>query len=97
VSSKEKILLSGVCVILLTILLMAIVGEKGLTDLYRLKEELANIVEKNEKIAHENQLLLHEIERLKNDLSYVESVARKDLGFVSKEEFIFQSRTSPLK
>lgn len=95
--SKEKIVLSGVCVILLTILLMAIFGEKGLTDLYRLKKELANIVEKNERIGRENRLLLHEIDRLKNDLSYVESVARKDLGFISKEEFVFQSRTSPSK
>jgi cell division protein FtsB len=95
--SKEKILLSTIIVLLLTILWMAIFGEKGLTDFNHLKKELAIIVEENEKLAHENKLFLQEIDRLKNDLDYIESVARKELGFVLKDEVIFQTKTTPLK
>ncbi|MFO8085209.1 MAG: septum formation initiator family protein [Desulfobacterales bacterium] len=95
--SREKILLSTVIVLLLTILWMAIFGEKGLTDYYQLRKELAFIVEENEKVAHENKLFLQEIDRLKNDLDYIESVARKELGFVLKDEVIFQTKTPPLK
>jgi cell division protein FtsB len=76
---------------------MAVFGKKGLIDLYKLKKVHAEVVETNKEIARENKSFLNEINRLKNDLSYVESVARKDLGFVTKEEIIFQTKTSPLK
>ena len=94
-SSKEMFLLAATGAILFTILVMAIFGQKGMADLSGLKKELAAIVKENERIAHENRLFLHEIDRLKNDLQYIESVARKDLGFVSKEEVIFQTRPTP--
>ena len=76
---------------------MGIFGKKGLVDLYKLKKAYAEVVEANKEIARENKSFLNEINRLKNDLSYVESVARKDLGFVTKEEIIFQTKTSPVK
>ena len=86
-----------VFVVLFSIFVMAIFGEKGLLDLYRLKKEYAELSETNKELARENQSLLNEINRLKTDLVYVESVARKDLGFVSKEEIIFQTKTTPVK
>jgi cell division protein FtsB len=76
---------------------MAIFGEKGLVDLYRLKKEHAELIEANKEIARENQSFLNEINRLKNDLVYVESVARKELGFITNEEIIFQTKTTPVK
>ena len=76
---------------------MAVFGEKGLLDLYRLKNEHAELSETNKEIARENISLLNEINRLKTDLVYVESVARKDLGFVTKDEIIFQTKTTPVK
>jgi cell division protein FtsB len=97
VSLKGKIFFSMVSFILFSIFVMAIFGEKGLVDLYRLKKEHVELIEANKEIARENQSILNEINRLKNDLVYVESVARKDLGFVSKEEIIFQTKTAPVK
>lgn len=90
---KEKVILSMVFLVLFSIFVMAIFGEKGLADLYRLKKEHSALIETNKEIARENKSYLNEINRLKNDLDYVESVARKDLGFVSKEEIIFQTKT----
>jgi cell division protein FtsB len=94
---KEKVFFSVVFFILFSIFVMAVFGKKGLVDLYKLKKEHAEVVEANKEIARENKSFLNEINRLKNDLSYIESVARKDLGFVTKEEIIFQTKTSALK
>lgn len=94
---KDKIFFSMVFVILFSIFVMAVFGEKGLLDLYRLKKEYAVLSETNKEIARENKSLLNEINRLKTDLVYVESVARKDLGFVTKDEIIFQTKTTPIK
>lgn len=96
-SLKKKIFFSMVFFILFSIFGMAVFGEKGLVDLYRLKKEHAELIEANKEIARENKSFLNEINRLKNDLVYVESVARKDLGFVSQEEIIFQTKTAPIK
>ncbi len=96
-SLKEKIFFSMVSFILFSIFVMAIFGEKGLADLYRLKKEHAELIEANQEIARENQSFLNEINRLKNDLVYVESVARKELGFITNEEIIFQTKTTPVK
>jgi cell division protein FtsB len=93
-SLKEKVFFSIIFFVLLSVIVMAVFGEKGLVDLYRLKKEYAEIIEANKKIARENKSFLNEINRLKNDLVYIESVARKDLGFVSKEEIIFQTKTT---
>jgi cell division protein FtsB len=97
VNLKEKVFFSVVFFILFSIFVMAVFGKKGLVDLYKLKKEHAEVVEANKEIARENKSFLNEINRLKNDLSYIESVARKDLGFVTKEEIIFQTKTSALK
>jgi cell division protein FtsB len=97
VNLKDKIFFSIVFVVLFSIFVMAVFGEKGLLDLYRLKNEHAELSETNKEIARENISLLNEINRLKTDLVYVESVARKDLGFVTKDEIIFQTKTTPVK
>jgi len=97
VNLKDKIFFSIVFVVLFSIFVMAVFGEKGLLDLYRLKKEHAELSETNKEIARENKSLLIEINRLKTDLVYVESVARKDLGFITKDEIIFQTKTTPVK
>jgi cell division protein FtsB len=97
VNLREKVFFSVVFFILFSVFVMAVFGKKGLVDLYKLKKTYAEVVEANKEIARENKSFLNEINRLKNDLSYVESVARKDLGFVTNEEIIFQTKTSPVK
>ena len=90
---KERLFFTMVILVFFAILGMAVFGENGLIDLYELKKEHTELIKANMDIARENKSYLNEINRLKNDLIYIESVARKDLGFVSKEEIIFQSKT----
>jgi cell division protein FtsB len=71
-------------------LLFIVFGENGLTDLHKLKMEKDNLSKKNEELKKENLSLYREIERLKNDPSYVEDVARKELGVIGENEVIIK-------
>lgn len=71
-------------------LLFIAFGENSLTDLYKLKMEKDNLSKKNDELKKENLSLYREIERLKNDPSYVEDVARKELGVIGKDEMIIK-------
>lgn len=81
----------GIVIFLLIFLLFEIVfDKKGVLDLFKLKERIHTIEQTNKKLIKENIKLTHIIERLKNDQKYVESVARKDLGMISKDEIILK-------
>ncbi len=47
-------------------------------------------MKQNSELAKQNLDLYREIERLKSDPKYLESVARKELGVVGKDELIFK-------
>jgi len=79
------------------LLLFIVFGEKGLTDLHRLKMKKENLSLKNEELIKENLSLCREIERLKNDPEYVENVARKELGVIGKDEVIIKVKNRDAK
>jgi len=63
-------------------------GEKGILHILRLKRELTRIKEANTKIEEENQKLREEVRRL-HERSYIEEIARKELGMVKEGEIIY--------
>ncbi len=65
-------------------------GERGLIHLYRTEMERQTHIEKIRQLAAENQALLEEVQRLKTDMEYVESVARKELNLIKKNEVIYR-------
>lgn len=65
-------------------------GDRGLIHLYRKEIERQAYVEKIRRLAEENQKMLEEIHRLRTDLSYVESVARKELNLVKPNELVYR-------
>ncbi|MFO7964664.1 MAG: septum formation initiator family protein [Desulfobacterales bacterium] len=75
-------------VLMFFLLLFILFGENGYLDLRRLQTEKARLSERNHQLEHENVLLYREIERLKHDLTYIENVARRELGMVKKEEVV---------
>ena len=91
-SVNEKIVSVAGGLLLFAFLCLGIFGENGLMGLIGLKKQYSRVVEKNEMLQSENKMLLHEIERLNNDLEYVGNLARRELGYVSEEEFVFKSR-----
>lgn len=87
--------LSLVLLVLFNFLLVIVFGDNGLVDYALLKSERRQLLKSNEAVARENLALYREIDRLRNDLEYVENVARHDLGMIGKNELIFKFDTEP--
>jgi cell division protein FtsB len=94
-TTKQRILISIAALFLVSLFFFIVFSERGLVDLYQLKKERNEVVEKNERLARENLALSVEIDRLKNDLSYIENVARQELGMIGKDELIIKPKNSP--
>lgn len=67
-----------------------IFGNNGLVDNYIMKEKLKILREENAQIAQENDSLKKEIALLRNSPSYIESMARKELGMVKKGDTVYR-------
>jgi len=93
-SKKQSILLALAILFLFSLLFLTIFGESGLADLNLLRGKRDRIVEENERVTEENLTMYREIDRLGNDLDYVEQVARDDLGMVKREEVIIKPKES---
>lgn len=65
-------------------------GEQGLIHLYRTEMERKAYVDKIHQLAEENQALLEEVHRLRTDMKYIESVVRKELSLIKKNEIIYR-------
>ena len=47
-------------------------------------------IERIQELVEENQALLEEIERLRTDMSYIESVARRELNLIRENEVVYR-------
>ena len=65
-------------------------GERGLVHLYRKEIERQACLDRIRQLAEANQRLLDEVQRLRTDMKYVESVARKQLNLVRENEVIYR-------
>ena len=93
-TQKLNILLSVSVLLLLALLFFIIISEHGLADLRSLKRERDQLVGENEKLTRENQAISIEIDRLKHDPGYIESIARRELGMIGKDEIILKPQNS---
>lgn len=65
-------------------------GERGLLHLYNAEMERQDHIDKIRKLAAENRALLEEINRLRTDIEYAESVARRELNLIKENEVIYR-------
>jgi len=89
-NTRNKILLSFAILALFSLLLFIVFNEYGLADLRLLKQERDGLLQKNAQLEQENLSLYRQIDRLKNDLKFIESVARQELGMVGKDEVVYK-------
>jgi cell division protein FtsB len=66
-------------------------GDRGLVDNYRMKEKLMALKKINHEITLENIALKKNITLLRDDLSYIEMMARSGLGMVKKGDMVYRS------
>lgn len=83
-----KILLIILCLLAPVVVLLGL-GDRGLIRLYRTEMERQAYVEKIRELARENEKLMAEIRRLRTDMKYIESVARKELNVIKENEIIY--------
>lgn len=67
-----------------------VLDEQGLPRYRHLRGEVEELRGANEELAHEIADLKREIEALRADPSYIERIARDELGMVRQEELVFQ-------
>ncbi len=80
-------------VLLLFLILMGSViffGSRGILDNYRLNQKLLDIQKSNGEIVAKNDALKKEILLLRNDMRYIEKVARDELGMVKRNDRVYR-------
>jgi cell division protein FtsB len=91
-AKKEKILVFMSLFLLMGLFIYIIFSKHGYLDLIHLKQEQSRLIQKNDQLARENHAISIEIDRLENDLSYIESIARQELGMIKKDEIILKPK-----
>ncbi len=66
-------------------------GDRGLIDNYRMKEKLMALKKINHGTILENIALRKNITLLRNDPSYIEMMARSELGMVKKGDLVYRT------
>ena len=75
---------------LLIMLALSITNDRGYLAMWRVQSEVVQLVHDVRKIEAANHDLLRNIERLRHDQSYIEKIAREELGLVRPEELVFE-------
>ncbi len=79
--------------LILFLLFMALLitfGNRGLVDNYLMSKRLADLKTQTIKIAAENNELKKKILLLRNDIDYIEMMARNELGMVKKGDVVYR-------
>lgn len=89
-TTSRGILLATAILFLVAMFFFIVQSENGMLDLNRLKVERNALVAENARLARGNLDLSREIDRLENDLRYIEDIARHELGMVAKDELVLK-------
>ncbi len=65
-------------------------GNRGLVDNYLMSKRLADLKLQTIKITAENNELKRKILLLRNDINYIEMIARNELGMVKKGDVVYR-------
>lgn len=77
-------------VFLLLMALLITFGNRGLVDNYLVSKRLAQLKSQSNEITTENNDLKRKILLLRNDLTYIEALARNELGMVKEGDIVYR-------
>ena len=82
----------GACLVAFILLMSLLItfGNRGLVDSYVMTEKLTALKKSNQDITLENRDLKRSISLLRSDLTYIEIVARNELGMVRKGDLVYR-------
>ena len=82
--------------LILLLLLVTIVGERGALHLWRLRGEKSRLDEQNYWLQRDNETLRQKVSRIRNDNYYLEKLAREEFNMVRPGEVIYRfPKTEP--
>jgi cell division protein FtsB len=76
--------------IVLSLLVVAVVGDKGIVCAIQSKHEKEELQRQVLSLELANQKLRKDIESLRSDPRYLEAIARKELGMVREDELVYR-------
>lgn len=86
---RGKIVLAGIFIVALTLILYDIFfGKMGLFEYLSLRNKYETLEGKKVKMEEDIEKLKMEEYNLKNNMNYIEDIARKDLGLIKEREKI---------
>ena len=65
-------------------------GNRGIVDNYLMSKRLSQLKEGNNSLMEQNKELGGKILLLRSDLTYIESIARNELGMVKKGDVVYR-------
>ena len=86
--TKGKLIIVGGILVLLSLLFIIALGDRGAVDLYHLELERDGLQKDNLELEKKNQERYGAVERLRNDLEFVEDIARSELGMTKEDEVV---------
>jgi cell division protein FtsB len=81
---KHTLLVAGGFAVLF--LLFSLFREMGVFGSWKLYRTQNQVLEENARLRAENRRLQEEVEKLKTNPSYIEEIARKELGLIGEKE-----------
>ena len=85
-----SLFLMGAGVFLVVMLALAIWNDRGVLAMWRMQHEVTQLASEVRALEQDNQSLWRDIERLRGDMSYIEKIAREELGLVRPGELVFE-------
>jgi cell division protein FtsB len=95
VNHRQKIIMVVVLIAMSHFLLVVFFGDNGLLELHRKNAALQMLLQDNTRLTRENLKMYTAIDRLQNDATFVENIARQELGMVRSDELIFKFKSDP--
>ena len=81
--------------VLLSLVVASLVGNRGLVRLYRMHQTKAGLEREIGKLTLNNAALTEEVRALRTDPGRVEAIAREELGLVKPGELVYEFRAAP--
>lgn len=90
---RQKIIMGVVFIAMSHFLLVVIFGDNGLLELNRKHAAHDMLLQDNTRLTQENIKMYRAIDRLQNDATFVENIARQELGMIRSDELIFKFKS----
>ncbi|MBN1380712.1 MAG: septum formation initiator family protein [Deltaproteobacteria bacterium] len=78
-------------VLIVLVLSLIALGNRGILDNYMMGKRLQTLKQTNREIALKNNQLKAKIMLLRNDPSYIETIARNELGMVKEGDIVYRT------